>query len=165
MPDNIHLARAEVERIVAQYAEALGDDEQAKLDFLEGETGLFELVRDFLARIEDDEGVVAALKEQMEARGSRKARAERRIEASRKAIGDLMRAAKLDKLPLPEAAISRSIYAGRWIVSDVDALPDEYVKTERKPVMEKITTAKKEGKDIPGVIRGNGGESLRLARK
>ena len=98
--ERLDLTRLQVEAICAHLRDQLEDDERAYLDTLEGETDLFEWVRKLLGRIEEDEGIVAALKEQIADRTVRKNRAEQRIEASREAIKALLDCARLDKLTL-----------------------------------------------------------------
>lgn len=165
MTENIYIAKVEIERILADYAAAIGEDEDFKLDVLEGQTRLFEFVRLFLGRIEDDEGVANALKQQIADRQSRKERAEHRVEASRRAIGELLAAAKLDKLALPEATISTRFNPGRPKVADPDLLPDDCVRIERKPDMAAIKERADAGELPPGVTLGNGSMSLTVRRK
>lgn len=167
MTENIILAKAEIQRIADALRAMLGDeqDEQLILDCLEGETSLFELVRAMLGHIETDEGIIAALKQQIEDRNSRKARAEHRIECARNAIGDLLAAARIDKLALPEATVSTRMVPGRPKVSDADLLPEDMCRIERKPDMKAIKEAMDSGRSIPGVTLSNGSVSLTIRKK
>ena len=102
------------------------DDEQLKLDTLEGETRLFELTRYLLERIEEDEGAIKELNEQIEARQSRKVAAGNRIKRRRQTIEALLDCARLDKLTLPEATISVRAVPPKAVVTDEAAVPDEF---------------------------------------
>jgi hypothetical protein len=165
--ERLDLTRLQVEAIAAHLRDHLEDDERAYLDTLEGETDLFEWVRRLLAKIEEDEGNVAALKEQIGDRNTRKARAELRIETTREALKALLDCARLDKLVLPEATLSIRETADRLAVNDAAAVPEEYTVPNPKPVMEKIKAAfSTDTPDLPNWLRVEpGGPSLTIRRK
>lgn len=163
--ERLDLTRIQVEAIAAHLRDALDEDERLYLDTLAGETDLYEWVRRLLGRIEEDEGNVAALKEQIADRTLRKNRAEHRIETARDAIKALLECARLDKLVLPEATLSVRETADKLAVNDPEAVPEKY--TVPKPVMEKIkadfTT---ETPDLPNWLRVEPGKSsLTIRRK
>lgn len=156
------LTRIQVETVMRHMADQFADDEQLHLDMLEGETDLFEIVARLLNHMEADEGDKVALAEQMESRKVRRDRCDARIKARREAIAALMECAGLDKLPLPEATLSLRKLAPKAIVTDVDALPDEYVTFTKKPNLAAI----KEADVLPdGCALDNGGVSLTIRRK
>lgn len=160
--ERLDLTKIQVEAIAAHLRDQLDDDERAYLDTLEGQTDLFEWVRRLLGKIEEDEGNVAALKEQIADRTARKSRAEQRIETTREAIKALLDCARLDKLVLPEATLSVRDVPPKAIVTDETAVPEEFCRITRKPDMAAIKAA--EG-PIPGVTFDNGGQSLTIRRK
>src|SRR5690348_3361277 len=96
VPVNAHtkvrVAKADISRCLSILAlcPGLEVDEQLKLSTLEGETDFFELVRELLNANEEDEGLIAALDAQIEARETRKERARSRIDARKSAIASLM---------------------------------------------------------------------------
>lgn len=156
------LTKMQVEAVVLMMRDAFDEDEQLHLDTLEGETDLFELAGKLLDQIETDEGQKAALTEQMDSRKVRRDRCDLRIKARREAVAALMDAAKLDKLPLPEATVTLRKLAPKPIVTDADALPDDFCTFTRKPNMAAI----KEADALPdGVAMDNGGVSLTIRRK
>jgi hypothetical protein len=163
----IKAAKVDIGRALAilELCPDLGVDEQLKLSTLEGETELCEIVSMLLAESEDDEGMIAQVKAQIEVRRERVARFERRIEARRNAIVSLMDTAQLTKLPLPEATVSLRTLRASPKVADEAALPDEFVKLVRKPDMDAIKAAFENGIPIPGVVISNGGASLTVRRK
>ena len=152
----------QVRAIMTMLGDELADDEELKLDTLEGETDLFELVRKLLDRIERAEGDKAVLVSQIQDRNERKARAEKRIDAHRTAIMALMEAAEIDRLPLPEATYSLRKIAPKPVVVDENLLPDELCRITRKPDMAAI---KQLETIIPGLAMDNGGTSLTIRRK
>jgi hypothetical protein len=150
----IDLTLAQVNGVMLHLADAFGDDEQLKIDMLEGETDLLEQVRRLLDGIERDEGDKAALKEQIDARKVRMERCEHRIDARREAILALMQCAQLDKLPLPEATLSVRTVAASLKVNDPHAVPEEYTVPAPKPDLAKIKEAFAPGNDnLPNWLR------------
>ena len=156
------LTMLQVRAIMAMLGDELADDEELKLDTLEGETDLFELTRRLLDRIEQAEGDKAVLVSQIQDRNERKVRAEKRIDAHRTAIMTLMEAAQIDRLPLPEATCSLRKIAPKPVVVDENLLPDELCKITRKPDMAAI---KQLETIVPGIAMDNGGTSLTIRRK
>lgn len=164
----IKLAKAQISGVLEALSHFLSDDDEAlKLDMLEGETGLNEIVSRLLADNEDDEGQIAALDAQIDIRAARKERFAARIEGRKKAIASLMDCAQLTKLPLPEATLSLRTLQPRPKVADADQLPDGFVNVVevRKPNLEAIKDAVERGETIPGVVMTNGGSSLTVRRK
>ena len=159
----IDLAQSQIAAVAAMLAN--DDDDQLKLDTLEGETDLFEISRRILNRIEEDEGAVSVLSEQISDRQARKQQAQRRIERRREALMALMECGKLDKLPLPEATLSVRKVAPKAVVTDEAAVPDDYCKTIRRPDMAAIKAGVEAGRAIPGIALDNGGASLTIRRK
>jgi hypothetical protein len=161
----LDLTKIQIEAVAAMLADALEDDERYYLDMLEGETDLYEWVRRLLERIEEDQGVLAALAEQIADRQARKLRASDRVDANREAIMALLQCARLDKLTLPEATLSVRRVPPKPIVTDEAAVPDDLCKVTRRPDMTAIKAGVESGAVIPGVSLDNGGNSLTIRRK
>lgn len=166
----IRIAKTDIQRVLASLELAPGfdpDDTQLKADMLEAETSLHDVVSQLLAENEDDEGTIAALDAQVDARSIRIERAKARIEGRKKAIASLMDCAQETTLKLPEATISLRTLKSRPQISDPDALPDKYLKevVTVKADMEAIKEAFERGETIPGVTVTNGGTSLSVRRK
>ncbi len=156
------LTKIQVEAVVRNMRDHFDDDEQLRLDTLEGETDLFELARKLLDDIEADEGDKSALAEQMDARKARRDRCDARIKARREALAALMECAGLDKLPLAEATLSLRTMQPKLVVVDADALPDDLCTFTRKPNLTAIRDAEA---PVPGTALDNGGVSLTIRRK
>lgn len=158
----IDLTRIQVETVMRHLADQFDDDERLHLDTLEAETDLFEITKRLLDDLERDEGDKAILAEQMDSRKVRRDRCDARIKARREAIAALMECAGLDKLPLPEATLTLRKLAPKAVVTDVDALPDDFCSFTRKPNLAAI----KEADTLPdGCALDNGGVSLTIRRK
>jgi hypothetical protein len=157
------LTQSQVAAVALMLADS--DDEQLKLDTLEGQTDLFEITRYLLGKVEEDEGVISALAEQISDRQARKQSAENRIKRRREAMMALIQAAKLEKLTLPEATLSVRAVAPKPLVTDEAAVPDEYCKVIRKPDLTAIKAGMESGAVISGVSTDNGGYSLTVRRK
>lgn len=125
----------------AEFIRSQSDDEDLLLDMLEGETDLFEIAQKLLNANEDDEGRKAALTEQMAMRKERRDKCEARINARRNLIKDLMQSAGIDKLPLPEATISKQKVKPKLAIVDADAVPQDFCKATWKPDLDKIKGA------------------------
>lgn len=165
----VRIAKIDIQRILSVLAltPCLELDEQLKLSMLEGETEFFEVVRALLDENENDDGTIAALDAQVDARAIRIERAKARIEARKKAIMSLMDSAGEKSLKLPEATLSLRTIAPRLKVVDEALLPDNFVKIEtvRKPDRDAIDAAFERGEQIPGVTLTNGSASLSIRRK
>lgn len=164
----VKVTRDSVTQLMALLGEE--DDERLKLDMLEAETPLFELVQLMLAGIEDDEGQMIALDAQIQLRANRKERAKIRIEQRKALIQSFLEQAGVKKLALPEATIWTSDRPGKVKVVDLDALPEGFFKLVPQPDKrvadpEAIEAAAQAGELPEGVQRTNGQTVLNVRRK
>jgi hypothetical protein len=143
------------------------EDEKLKLDMLEAETPLFELIQMMLEGIEDDEGRHRALSEQVNIRTTRMRRIEARIQSRKDLIRSLMETADVSKIPLPEATVWTSNRPGQVKVFDPDALDQEFTTevVTTKPNMAAINQAVVDGNLPKGVTITNGSVALNIRRK
>jgi hypothetical protein len=161
------LTKIQVEMVMLHLRDQFEEDEQLKLDTLEGETDLFELVGKLLDRIEGEDGTIAALSEQIGDRQARKLRATGRKDAYREAVMSLMQCAQLEKLTLPEATLSLRDTAAKLAVNDADAVPEEYSVQSWKPSMDAIKAAfSVDTEELPNWLRVEPAKpSLTIRRK
>ncbi|MGI4744929.1 MAG: siphovirus Gp157 family protein [Janthinobacterium lividum] len=134
----MNLTIGQVDALRHMLADQFADDERGWLDALEGETDAFTLIRRLLDAIEAEEGTRTALTEQMDARKVRRDRCDVRIAHQRDAIVAVMRAAALEKLPLPEATLTLRETPEKLAVNDAAAVPDQYQVATFKPSMDAI---------------------------
>lgn len=159
----IYVTKQQVAAVALMLANE--EDEQLRLDTLEGETNLFELTRSLLGAIEEDEGNVLALKHQIETKRTRQSAAEHRNDVRRDAIKALLECAGLDKLTLPEATLSVRRVPPKPIVCDEAAVPVELCRLKRTPDIAAIKAELEAGGAVPGVTLDNGGVTLSIRRK
>lgn len=138
MKPQINLTIGQVNAVRTMLAGQFEDDERGWIDALEGETDALSLIRHLLDAIEAEEGTRAALTEQMDARKVRRDRCDARIGHQRDAIMAVMRAAGLDKLPLPEATLTVRETPEKLAVNDAAAVPEKYLVPTYKPSMDAI---------------------------
>lgn len=163
-PRDVRLAQSQIEAVRTMLVD--DSDERLWLDSLEGETNVFELVSALLSEIEADEGLMAALTEQMAVRKQRRDRAELRISKRREAITAIMECAELDKLALPEATLSRRMTEPKLVVNDPAAVPEEYTVSVPKPSMDNIKAAFTVDGPLPNWLRVDDARpSLTVRRK
>lgn len=138
-PPRFDLTTIQVANVMDLLASiGVDDDDRLVLDTLEGETDLFAMLSKLLAQVEDDEGAIASLKEQIEARRFRIASAEARVARGRAMIGKLMDFAQQDKIVLPEATISRRTVAAKLEIADKAAVPESLSVPKWAPNMDAI---------------------------
>jgi hypothetical protein len=151
----------QIDRLLETYPE-LADDDLLRLDTIEGNTDALDIANR-LARLEIHSTAMAdAVKAEIDALSKRKQRYLDRKAAARLALQTLLSAIGSRKLELPSATVSLTKRAEGVKVTDVDALPQGYYKTERKADLDAIKKAIKSGDDLPGVERTPAGESLTI---
>lgn len=155
---------AQIAAVVAMLPDE--DDQQLLADCLEGETDLYEFASRLLSQNEDDEGVVNALSEQIDDRKTRQERAKKRIASRRDMLMALMDIARIDKLTLPEATVTKRDILPKVIFPNVDLVPDAYCKFDRKLDRDKLKDITDGPDGLPSwATMDNGGRSITVRRK
>lgn len=137
-PIRLDLVTREIGQIADELRSLCIDDERLFLDMLTGESSIEEVMRALFNQMEREEGVAEALTVQMAERKARRDFAERRIEKVRDGMLRIMKAASLDKLPLPEATISVRSVPAKLFVAETEAVPADYLKPNPRPDMELV---------------------------
>ena len=154
----------QINNLLAQYPE-LADDDQLRADTIEGSTGLDEALRSFVRKIGETECLAKAAGDYAKELNERKARLERRCEAYRALIFDLMQTAGLRKMELPEATLSVRNVPPKVIITDESLLPLAACKVISKPDITQIKGLLMDGRSCPGAVLGNGSEALSIRVK
>lgn len=145
--------------LLDRYPE-LREDEELRLDVLEGETDTLKLLEYLVRRKAEaeshDEGIALYIKEL----GVRRARMQRRSEVARELMFKILEAADLKKVELPEATLSIKAGPAKVVITDEIALPEQFVKVERTPKKKEISDAIKRGEHIAGALLSNGEPTL-----
>lgn len=144
------------------YHPELDSDTDALEIALEGETDFNEVIARLVRFERDADTFASAIKAQEENLSERRARYVRQQQIYRTMIHALMDAGGQRTLRLPEATLSVSQGRAGCIVTDVAALPDEFVKVERTPRKADIISALLEGTAVPGAELSNGKPHLAI---
>ena len=153
----------EIGRLLASCPE-LADDDDLRLDMLEGETNLHECLSMLVRRLGERDAQVAALKAYEAELSQRRARIDRQAKAIRATMQGLMDAADAAKVTLPEATVSITAARKRVVVDEADDLPQGFVLLVRKPVTAEISKALSAGEDVPGARLELGEPGLTVRR-
>lgn len=153
-----------IRALFAKFPELEGDDD-FRIDVLEGETDLHQIV----AKAVNERSEAATMADAIKMRESdllaRRARYEQKADAFKSLIRELMQTAMVDKITLPEATISTVKPRTSVDILDVDALPQGYFKIERKADKTAIKTAIESGEAIPGAALVTGEPSITIRVK
>ena len=141
-------------------------DEQTRVDMIEGETSLFEAIDAALDAIQDAEITEIGCDDAMHRLTARKTRAKNRKGVLRAAIEQAMARLEINSLKRPTATLSLSTRAGAAVIDDEASVPAKFWKAQ-KPKLDKaaVTSALKDGEDVPGARMGNGNLVLTIGRK
>ncbi|MBA1156896.1 siphovirus Gp157 family protein [Microvirga mediterraneensis] len=165
-PIQISALERQIEDLIASYPE-LAEDETLRADMVQGSTDAEEILSKVVDRMMEAESMASAIGKRVDDLKSRQAAYDRRSDAMRKLAFRIMSAAQVRKMPLPEATLSIRAVPQSVVVTDMTKLPREYVKTktEESADRQKLKEALQEGKEIPGAMLSNGGETLAVKVK
>ncbi len=158
------IVRMQIEQLLRDYPELAEDDTAIELA-LESETDAVEFLRALervrrqaVALAKANELVIDDLKERI-------GRFERRDEALRRLMFQILQAANLRKLELPEATLSIRAGSPKVIVTDEAALPETFVRIKREPDKARIKVALQDGIEVAGALLSNADEILAIRTK
>lgn len=156
--------KAAIADMMAAYPE-LVEDEELRADMFEGSTDLTRVIDKAIREKLDADTMAAAIKERVSDLSERKRRQERRAEAMKGLVKSLMLAADLPKVVLPDATVS--ITKPRTIVeiTDLDALPQGFVRIERVAMKTELKAALMAGDQVPGAALALSEESIAVRTK
>lgn len=154
--------KKQIANLIEAYPE-LQEDEDLLADMLEGETDLHRVVAKAVSKKLDARANKEAAKARKADIAERQSRFERQEDGYTAFIAQLMEVAGLQKLVLPEATISVTAARESVEITDIEALPQGFFKTERKPLSKEIMTALKAGEQVPGasLVIGDSGLMVR----
>lgn len=156
---NAQAIKQTIHNLLLEHPE-LADDEVLRADMLEGATDFHEALTALVGSMRDSESMAKAITDRIKTMQERRDRVEYRVESLRKIIFQLMEAADLRKVELPEATLSfRTVPAG-VVVMDEAAIPSEYFETKKVLSKTRLRAALDAGATIEGASLGNGGVAL-----
>lgn len=151
----------EVANLAARLRELCGDDDQAFIDTLEGETEAVEAARRVVRWLHEQGAQQTACCGLANTYRARASVFEERVERARTALFHFLTEMGLKSMPLPEATLS--VVAGRVAVvgeGDPETLPDRFVRVKREANRSAIKTALEAGEAVEGFSLSNNAPTL-----
>jgi hypothetical protein len=157
---NFHVAMLEtkIRSLLVEYPE-LNDDEEFKMNVLEGETDFHRILTSLVRKAQFAAAIAAGISEETRRLGDRKRRYERQEDFNRALIKEVMEIAEIRKAELPLATLVISNKAASVIITDETLLPDNLVRIKREPNKTEIKKALEAG-PVAGAELSNGGTTL-----
>lgn len=159
-PQQLKRESAAAALLVADFADMLGDDEQARNDLVEGETNLFEALAYADERLQVIEALAYGIDNQMARLKQRSERLKAQHDRIKSMIGAAMAEAQITKAELAGGTISYKDTAPKVEITDESAIPSDYWQRQA-PKLDKAGLAKAlkaldDGDEIPGarLVRG-----------
>jgi len=152
--------------LLAQFADILGDDAEAKADAVEGETSLLEAINKALARVIEVEAMMGAIGTTVENLNSRARRLKEQRDNLRAGLIVAMELATKRKLETPLATLSLKAVAAKVAVTDETLIPSKFWKPQDPELDRKALLAALKAKEhVPGATLDNGSVSLQITPK
>lgn len=149
--------------LLAQIADIIGDDEEAKADVVEGQTNLVEAIDLAVQQLVDDMAAIKGLNDYIEKLTARKERLQDRVAHFRTALASAMEQAGRKKIDHPAVTLSLRAVASSATVTDEAAIPSKFWKPSDPKLDKKaVLAALKAKEDVPGATLSNGGQTLAL---
>ena len=157
---NFHVAMLEtkIRSLLVEYPE-LNDDEEFKMNVLEGETDFHRILTSLVRKAQFAGSIATGIAEEARRLGDRKRRYERQEDFNRALIKEVMEIAEIRKVELPLATLVISNKSASVIITDETLLPDNLVRIKREPNKTEIKKALEAG-PVAGAELSNGGTTL-----
>lgn len=147
---NLHVSKAHIGRLAEQIAPHCDGDQKLLQDCLEGESDLISVASRIHEQIARDTEMLVGIKERKDALAGREKRIKDRVARFKASIGELLRAAKLTKLELPEVTYSVRDGNPKLDVADASAVPTQFLRyPDPTPDKFKINVQFGGAKDLP----------------
>lgn len=157
-------ALPEIKRLAEQLREIVGEDDRALIDTLEGETDVMDLAGNALAMLDEAVAMEVGARNR-EAHYALRAKAMgERQERIRGFLVRLLDAADVKTLRHPLATITLRKGAHGVDITDEDALPEKYRRTETVTKIDRgaIRRDVLAGEDVPGATKTNAPPSIQI---
>jgi hypothetical protein len=113
-------------------------------------------------KLEYEADAIKSFIDDLKSRHDRKKSAAQSI---RQAVGDFLEEIGVNKLSTPIVTLTMRQNQPKTIITDEDALPDEFVEMVRRPNTAKIKKALQSGQPVNGAVLSNGSQSLSVRVK
>ena len=162
---NPEVVKAQIATLLVIHPELAEDEESLALS-LDSETDAMTLLNQIVARLQQTKSTTAGLSMWLSDLRSRIDMLDRREEALRKLMFQIMETAGIDKLELPLANISVAKGPRKVIVTDKDALPKAFLRyPPPEPDKTAIREFLKDGGSVNGAYLSNGEDYIRIKVK
>lgn|SRR3990167_2145963 len=148
------IVQQEIANLLLQYPE-LQEDDQLRVDMIEGETEAFSLLSRIVRKIGENKALAEGTDAYAKEIGERSARIGRRVEAFRLLAFKIMEYGAIKKAELPEATLSIRAGAPKVIITDEYLLPPSCVRKNPTPDKTKIKDLLSKGEQVPGALLSN----------
>ena len=138
------------------------DDDDFKLDILEGSTDFIEIIDTCIFNISITEGFIDGIKRAREKLDYREERLKARANTIRQIIKKLMEIADVRTVKAPSGTATIAAKPRSVEIVDEGLIPDKFMRITKSPSKTLIGTALKAGEDVPGTQLSNGGETLTI---
>lgn len=149
----------EINALLADYPQ-LAEDEELFRDTLEGNTRFNEIMDRLLGEMRDNEMLAEASAQRIGKIRERQTRMTHRVQFYRGLMHRLLSLTGLKSVALGEAKVFVGKSQDKVIITDESAIVDEYMVIKKEPNKTAIKKALKEGKNVPGAVLSNGGETI-----
>lgn len=151
--------------LLENIRDILADDEEAKADFIEGETNLRQVLERAVCRLGEIDAMRDSIKSYTSEMDARAKRLSAQAEHIRTAIIAAMSAAEVRKVELPVATLSLGASPAKVVVISEADIPAQYWK-RGDPTLDKraLLSDLKDKVKVPGAELSNGGEQLMVRR-
>ena len=146
---NSHVKLAEIQRIAEMLEPFCDGDEQLFADMMEGESDVDRVAARIWEQVARDTEILAGITVRKASLDERKARIEHRVEAGKQAIGQVLRAAHLKKLELPEVTLSVRDGKPKLEIADKSAVPEDFQRATYSPDKTAINEAFADADELP----------------
>lgn len=163
--------KADLATIEAQIAELvtdnpeLADDEELRIDMIDGETSAIEFLRRVYRRMRKAEALAEGAKAEKDDSAERQKRFEKQADGYKALSLTILNAADVEKLVTPFATYSVLSPRAKAEVRDLEAIPQGFYRLEKKPDMKAIKDALEAGGKLPGAELTIGVHSLMIRSK
>ncbi len=152
--------------IIAQYADILGDDDQARADTIEGETSLVEAIGNAVARIAEIDALEIGINQIIQHAQMRLKRLQAQRDLLRTSIGTALEVAELPKLETALGTVALKKVPPKVEIIDEQKIPDRFWKRADPSLNKKaIADALKAKEDVPGAVMGNGSLTIAITTR
>jgi hypothetical protein len=149
-----------------QIAQLADGDEEFVRDTLEGETDLEGIIRSLLAGIGLDEAMAEGIDVFAKDLATRKERLTSRAKLKRTFICTALEIAGRKTIETDVGTVTLSAVKPKAIVNEEADIPAEFFKPQPPKLDQSaLSAALREGREVPGAVLSNGGNTIRILRK